>query len=97
VDIVLRNNRIAPWPGQPLRTIAMTHAMSKANSQTDDRYGVTVFDYQGHPGHNFRVYFGIQDTQGLYGGRATCNDTTTRPEIQGITCSLPASPSTPQQ
>jgi hypothetical protein len=45
-----------------------------------------VHDYQGQAGNNFRVYFAEQASQNLYGGLAPCHDTTTRPEIDGITC-----------
>jgi hypothetical protein len=100
VTATLRNNVIVPWPGQPLRTIEMDHDLSKGNSQPDDRYDVFVYDYQGQAGHNFRVYFPVQGTQNLYGGLAPCTDTTTRPEIDGITCGMtgeppPAVPSAP--
>jgi hypothetical protein len=51
-----------------------------------------VFDYQGQPGINFQAYFGVQATQNLYGGIAPCSDTTTRPEVSGITCGIAALP-----
>jgi hypothetical protein len=51
-----------------------------------------VFDYQGQAGRNFRVYFRPQATQNLYGGIAPCADTTSRPEIDGITCPLTGTP-----
>jgi G8 domain len=94
VTMVLRNNRIRPWPGRPLQTIEMFHNMSRGNSQPADKYDVQVFDYQGQPGLNFRVYFRQQATQNLYGGIAPCADTTSRPEIDGITCPMTGSPLT---
>jgi hypothetical protein len=88
VTMILRNNRVRNWPGQPLRTIEMVHNLSRGNSQPDGRYDIFVYDYQGQPGVNFRVYFREQATQNLYGGLAPCADTTSRPEISGITCSM---------
>jgi hypothetical protein len=88
VTMMLRNNRIRAWPGRPLQTIEMFHNMSRGNSQPADKYEVQVFDYQGQPGLNFRVYFRQQATQNLYGGIAPCADTTSRPEIDGITCPM---------
>ncbi len=86
VTMILRNNTIRAWPGQPLRTIEMDHNLSRGNSQPGDNYDVLVFDYQGQVGNDFQVYFGVQASQNLYGGLAPCNNTTTRPEINGITC-----------
>ena len=54
-----------------------------------------VYDYQGQTDNNFRTYFTVQGTQNLYGGTAPCTDTTTRPEINGITCTLSGSSPTP--
>jgi hypothetical protein len=93
--MVLRNNRIQSWPGQSLKTIEMNHDTSRANSQPDDKYEVWVYDYQGQTGNNFRAYFGVQATQSLYGGMAPCNNTTTRPEVGGITCPMTGSPPLP--
>jgi hypothetical protein len=94
--MMLRNNRIRAWPGRPLQTIEMLHNMSRGNSQPADRYEVHVFDYQGQAGRDFRVYFRPQATQNLYGGIAPCADTTSRPEIDGITCPMIGAPlSTP--
>ncbi|HEX2446090.1 MAG TPA: G8 domain-containing protein [Vicinamibacterales bacterium] len=96
VAMMLRNNRIRAWPGRPLQTIEMLHNMSRGNSQPADRYEVHVFDYQGQAGRDFRVYFRPQATQNLYGGIAPCADTTSRPEIDGITCPMIGAPlSTP--
>jgi hypothetical protein len=86
--MMLRNNRVRAWPGQPLQTIGMHHDLSRGNAQPGDRYEVIVYDYQGQAGANFRVYFAEQATEPLYGGIAPCRDTTTRPEIDGITCAL---------
>lgn len=55
-----------------------------------------VYDYQGQPGNNFRVYFHQQATQNLYGGLAPCTNTTTRPEVDGITWPMTGAPSTPR-
>jgi hypothetical protein len=88
VTMTLRNNVITAWPGQPLRTIEMHHDLSRGNSQPEDTYEVQVFDYQGQAGNNFRAYFAVQATQNLYGGLAPCNDTTSRPEVSGITCNI---------
>jgi hypothetical protein len=92
VTMMLRNNTIRAWPGRPLQTIEMFHNMSRGNAQPADRYEVQVFDYQGQAGRNFRVYFRPQATQNLYGGIAPCADTTSRPEIDGITCPLTGTP-----
>ena len=95
VTMVLRNNIIRPWPGQPLRTIDMDHDTSLPNSHPDDKYEVFVYDYQGQAGNDFRVFFGVQANQNLYGGLATCTNTTARPEINGITCPMSGSPGLP--
>ncbi len=95
VTMTLRNNRVRPWPGRPLETIEMYHTLSQGNAQPNDRYEVLVLDYQGQPGNNFRVYFLPQGTQNLYGGIAPCTDTTTRPEIDGITCGGLGAPPAP--
>lgn len=90
VTMILRNNTIRAWPGQPLRTVEMDHTLARGNAQPGDNYDVLVYDYQGQTGNNFQVYFGVQATQNLYGGPAPCNDTTTRPEVSGITCNISA-------
>jgi hypothetical protein len=95
VTMVLRNNRISPWPGQTLKTIEMFHNTSRANNQPNDKYEIHVFDYQGQTGNNFRVYFRQQATQNLYGGLAPCNNTTIRPELDGITCPMTGVPPPP--
>jgi hypothetical protein len=88
VRMTLHNNRVRAWPGRPLQTIQMRHDLSRGNAQPDDPYVVVVTNYQGQAGSNFRVYFEEQATQNLYGGLAPCHDTTTRPEIDGITCAI---------
>jgi hypothetical protein len=88
VTMVLRNNVVRAWPGRSLKTIEMSHNMSRGNSQPQDKYEVLVYDYQGQAGHNFRAYFHPQATQNLYGGVAPCTNTTARPEVNGITCPL---------
>ncbi len=92
VTMILWNNIVRAWPGQPLRTIEMYHHLDRGNSQPNDLYKVQVYNYQGPGGGNFQVYFNEQATQNLYGGVAPCNDTTTRPEIFGITCGTAAAP-----
>jgi hypothetical protein len=95
VTVILRNNRVSAWPGQPLRTIEMDHDLSKANSQPDDKYEVWVYDYQGQAGNDFRAFYGVQASQNLYGGLAPCSNTTARPEVSGITCPMSGSPGMP--
>ena len=51
-----------------------------------------VYDYQGQAGQHFRVYWHEQATQDIAGSRAPCTDTTTHPEIDGITCPLTEGP-----
>ena len=69
----------------------MRHDLSRGNSQPDDTYEIFVHDYQGQSGNDFRVYFREQAAQNLYGGLAPCVDTTSRPEIDGITCPMTGS------
>jgi hypothetical protein len=97
VKMVLRNNQLRAWPGRPLKTIETTHTLARGNAQPDDPYEIFVYDYQGKPGNDFRVYFHPQATQNLYGGLAPCSNTTARPEIDGITCPMTggSGPSTP--
>jgi hypothetical protein len=99
VKMVLRNNRLRAWPGRPLKTIETLHTLARGNAQPDDPYEIFVYDYQGTPGNDFRVYFHPQATQNLYGGLAPCGNTTARPEIDGITCpiagTVPGLPSPP--
>jgi hypothetical protein len=73
----------------------MYHRTSQGNSQPNDKYDIFVYDYQGQPNINFRVYFREQGTQNLYGGLAPCNNVTTRPEIDGITGPTGAQPPVP--
>jgi hypothetical protein len=91
VTVTLRNTRVQPWPGQPLRTIDMSFR-SGANAYPATKYEVWVYDYQGQAGDNFRVYFTEQGTQQVHGGRAPC--TATRPEIDGLVCPIDALPDT---
>jgi hypothetical protein len=92
VTMVLRNNRVRSWPGRTLRTIETNHNLSRGNSQPNDKYEIYVYDYQGQIGTDFRVYFGEQANQNLYGGVAPCSNTTARPEIDGITCPMTGTP-----
>ena len=92
VTMVLRNNRIRPWPGRSLETIEMNHntVEGKLSAERQIRhFGVRL---SGAGGHNFRVYFNQQATQTLYGGLAPCANTTARPEIAGITCPMTGTP-----
>jgi hypothetical protein len=95
ITMHIRNTVVRAWPGRPLQTVQMSHNLSRGNSQPNDKYEVFVFDYQGQVGNNFRVYFTQQGTQTLYGGRAPCTDTTTRPEIAGFTCTAASPPAVP--
>jgi hypothetical protein len=85
ITVVLRNNVIRPWPGQPLRTIE-TMFQSGPASHPNVRYEIFVQDYQGQAGTNFRVYWREQATRNIAGGLAPCNDTTRYAEVSGITC-----------
>ncbi len=85
ITVVLRNNVVIPWPGQPLRTIE-TQFQSGTDTYPNVRYEIFVQDYQGQAGNNFRVYWREQATQNIAGGLAPCNNTTSRPEVDGITC-----------
>jgi hypothetical protein len=90
--VLLHNNDINPWPGQPLRTVRMDYSTGQGNSQTGDKFEVYVTNYQGQVGNNFRVYFTAQGSQNTLGAMAPCQDTTSRPEISGITCSMTGTP-----
>jgi hypothetical protein len=85
IKVTMLNNVVSPWPGQPLRTIGMDY---NAAGFTNKKYEIFVYDYQGQAGNNFRVYWREQATQNIAGGLAPCNDTTSRPEIDGITCPM---------
>jgi hypothetical protein len=87
ITVILQNNVVTAWPGRPLRTIEMD-SHTGPNTYPNARYEVFVYDYQGQAGNNFRVYWREQADQNIAGGRAPCNDTTTHPEIDGITCPL---------
>ena len=90
--MILRNNRIRAV-ARPISADDRDEPQPVAgNSQPNDRYEVFVYDYQRQAGNNFRVYFREQATQNLYGGLAPCTDTTTRPEIDGITCPATGGP-----
>jgi hypothetical protein len=92
VTMLLRNNRVQAWPGQPLRTVEMAYNTSRGNTQLFDTYAVFVYDYQGQPGNDFRVYWREQATQNIAGGVAPCTNTATHPEIDGITCAMSGEP-----
>jgi hypothetical protein len=90
--VIMRNNVVSPWPGQPLRTVGMNY---DADGFTNKKYEVYVHDYQGQAGNDFRVYWREQATQNIAGGIAPCNNTTARPEISGITCPMTGATSPP--
>jgi hypothetical protein len=92
VTMVLQNTRVVPWPGRSLRTIEMFHNTSRGNYQLHDKYDIFVYAYQKQAGDNFRVYFRQQATENVYGGIAPCNNTTARPEVDGITCPMTGTP-----
>jgi hypothetical protein len=85
ITVVLRNNIVSNWPGQSLRTIS-TSFRSGDNTYPNARYNIYVEDYQGQRGNNFRVYWKEQAIRNVAGGMAPCNNSTSRPEIDGITC-----------
>ena len=66
--------------------------MARPSYYPNVRYEVFVYGYQGQAGRNFRVYWHEQATQSIAGGRVPCTDTTTYPEIDGITCALTEGP-----
>jgi hypothetical protein len=94
ITVIMRNNVISAWPGQPLQTID-TDFQSTPSSHPNVRYELYVYDYQGQSGNNFRVYWREQATQNIAGGLAPCTNTTARPEIDGITCSMTGEPPPP--
>ena len=85
---IIRNVRFGALPGAPLRSISMDHTTHGGSADLANRDEVFVYDYQGEPNNNFRVYYHEQATQNIAGGLAPCTDTTTHPEIDGITCPL---------
>jgi hypothetical protein len=89
ITVIMRNNVISPWPGQPLRTIDMDFNVT---GFTNKKYEVYVYDYQGQAGNDFRAYYHAQATQNVAGGLAPCNNTTSRPEVSGITCPMSGGP-----
>jgi hypothetical protein len=84
------NSRFDPWPGRPLRTIDMDWHTDRGNSHPTARDEVFVYGYQGNANASFQVFYPEQATQNIAGGFATCTDTTTRPEVGGITCPISA-------
>jgi hypothetical protein len=99
---IIRNVRFDALPGRSLRSISMDYDLHNGSADLSSKDEVFVYDYQGQSGNNFRVYYREQATQNIAGGLAPCNNTTTRPEIDGITCpmtggggtaSVPAAPS----
>ncbi len=85
ITVIMQNNVISAWPGRPLQTISMDFQSTPA-SYPNVRYEIFVYDYQGNVGNNFKAYWHEQATQNIAGGLAPCNNTTTRPEVDGITC-----------
>jgi hypothetical protein len=94
ITVVLRNNVVTAWPGRSLATVE-TDFESGASTHPNVRYEIFVENYQGQSGNNFQVYWREQATQNIAGGLAPCNDTTTRPEIDGITCGGGTAPPPP--
>jgi G8 domain len=84
------NSRFEAWPGRPLQTIEMNWRTDRGNSHTTATDQVFVYGYQGNSSNNFRVFYREQASQNIAGGYATCNDVTSRPEIDGITCPVVA-------
>jgi hypothetical protein len=72
----------------------MVHTTHSGKADMNSRNETFVYDYQGQVGNNFRVYFLEQATQNIAGGLAPCNNTTSRPEIRGITCPMTGTPPT---
>ena len=84
------NSRFDPWPGRPLQTIEMYWHTDRGNSHPTARDQVFVYGYQGNANQNFQVFYREQASQNIAGGYATCQDVTSRPEIDGITCPITA-------
>jgi hypothetical protein len=91
---IVRNVTFDPWPGQPLTTISMVWDLGAPNRQpaTDQLDQVFVYQYRGNLADNFQAYYTVQATQNVAGGLAPC--TTTRPEVNGITCPISYVPPT---
>jgi hypothetical protein len=83
-----RQVRFVPMEGVPLRTLTLPGEMHGA--QNNARKSVRVYQYQGVAGQNFRLWYPGQapGLPLLFGEAAPCSDTTSHPEITGITCVL---------
>jgi hypothetical protein len=92
---IIRNVRFGSLPGSSLRSITMQYRTDHGLSAINSKDETVVYDYQGQSGNNFRVYYREQATQNIAGGFAPCNDTTTHPEISGITCPISGAPPPP--
>jgi hypothetical protein len=103
------NDHVPDFVASPTIRSAQSGAWSSPTTWTPARLPVpsdivsvehsVIYDSTTGDGNNFRVYFRQQANQNLYGGLAPCSKTTTRPEIDGITCPMtgipPGGPSAP--
>jgi hypothetical protein len=88
VVVLMRNNRISAWPGQPLRTISTSDNAGCSPSYPNTRYDLYVYNYQKGV-ENFRVYW----NENIHGGLPGTCTATTRPEIDGRVCPMTGLPS----
>jgi hypothetical protein len=92
--IVIRNVRFDAWPGSSHRAIDMDwNSNTGPTINTTQLDEVLVYGFQGNPNDNFRAYYSVQATQNVAGGLAPC--TTTRPDVDAITCPIPPESSSP--
>jgi hypothetical protein len=92
--MIIRNTQFDAWPGSSHRAIDMDwNATGVSTQNTTQLDEVLVYGFNGNANDNFRAYYTVQGTQSLAGGRAPC--TTTRPEVDGIACSIPPESSPP--
>ena len=92
VTMVLRNNVVSAWPGEPLRVLEVADDTSLDNYDMSGTYNVFVYDHQGVAGQSFRAYFPSQTNQALYGGQAPCRTSGARPGVDAITCPMTGTP-----
>jgi hypothetical protein len=85
---IIDNVRFGALPGRTLRAITMEYRTDHGTAALQSSDQTLVYSYQGIANNNFQVYYKEQATQNIAGGLAPCNDTTTRPEISGITCPM---------
>jgi hypothetical protein len=95
---IIKNVRFFALPGRPLRTVTMEFLTHNGSYDNDSADNVYVYDYQGTPGANFRVFYAQQASSHgqhdplLAGGPATCAPNTDRPEVNGIVCPIVGTP-----